>query len=358
MASRSGTVGLVAFLTAAVSAILLLVSRTSSPLNGSGTKSLVDGRSIDALLSGVILKDPGAYSLLKMCDEDGSCHEDPAVSTPRTAYSAMDREQHVKWWNYHAVLNATAQEYAARRGDEGSISGRSRPLILLGDSITESWLGTGIGEPRARADGVPEVLSELSQREDFDPLVVAVSGDQTQHLLYRMGHGQILSGYADDPNSLFVCMIGTNDLGSGILPGPTTEGVLAVAEYILKNTKGTLIMFEILPRGDKKFKFLPAICPPRCDKHGEKFASFGPAVDKVNRALREAAPKLSKMYDGRMSLVGCGDLFVPKDGGGPGREVRDDLMPDQLHPNAEGYRLLADCLMRCVKGKCSRESVT
>lgn len=353
MATRGGgTVSLVAFLMAAVPALLVLLPRSLSPSTESGTRS-DDGRLKDTLLSGIVLEDPGAYSIRRMCDEDGICHEHPAVATPRTVYSAMDKGQHVKWWKFHAALNITAKEYATRRGgDKGGIKDGRRPLILLGDSITESWLGTGLGEPRSRADGVPDVLDEFCRREKFDPLVAAVSGDQTQHLLYRMGHGQVLPEYADDPDALFVCMIGTNDLGSGILPGPTAEGVLAVAEYVLKHTKGRLVLFELLPRGDAKFKFLPDICPPRCDKHGKPFSSFGPAVDKVNRALREATPKLSEKYGGRMSLVDCGESFVPKDGGGPGREVREDLMPDLLHPNAEGHRLLADCLVNCAKGKC------
>ena len=53
---------------------------------------------------------------------------------------------------------------------------RSR-LVLLGDSITESWLGTAMGEKIFRAGRVPNVLADKFKA--FDPLVLAVSGDQT-----------------------------------------------------------------------------------------------------------------------------------------------------------------------------------
>lgn len=61
-------------------------------------------------------------------------------------------------------------------------------LLFLGDSITESLRGTSYGMPSTRSIGIPEVL----QREfgELSPLALAISGDQTQHLLWRIENGE------------------------------------------------------------------------------------------------------------------------------------------------------------------------
>jgi hypothetical protein len=112
-------------------------------------------------------------------------------------------------------------------------------FISLGNSITESWLGTGrSGAPtNPHTDGIPqEVLvqdEQLVRKGNLDPLILAVSGDQTQHLLYRLHNGHLQSTYTtDDPSAVFVVMIGTNNLGAGELPGPAADRVLAVVEYL------------------------------------------------------------------------------------------------------------------------------
>ena len=62
--------------------------------------------------------------------------------------------------------------------------------MLLGDSITEAWRGTSYGNPSERTAGVPAVLHQtLGKQFDASPLVLAISGDQTQHLLWRLQLG-------------------------------------------------------------------------------------------------------------------------------------------------------------------------
>ena len=90
------------------------------------------------------------------CDPDGTCHEAPDQGTPRTVYSTWNKEQFDGWWKFYEVLNEHAEVYANKRQamyERGNTTAlRSRPLILLGDSITESWSGTGMGIPKQRAD--------------------------------------------------------------------------------------------------------------------------------------------------------------------------------------------------------------
>lgn len=193
---------------------------------------------------------------------------------------------------------------------------------------------------------IPKLLLVLHR------LVLAIGGDQTQHLLWRLQHGELLAEIANDPSAVFVVMIGTNNLGSGMLPTHTQAGILAVADYLLEHTAGKLVLLELLPRGDSQR--LKRLCPPRCTSRNKPFQSFMPAVDKVNEGIRNAMPERSRNYDGRFNLVDCGAPFrhVARKNSETDEVVLTELMPDQLHPNAKGHRLLATCILHCIGGNC------
>eukprot|EP00588_Corethron_pennatum_P013320 CAMPEP_0194273018 /NCGR_PEP_ID=MMETSP0169-20130528/6441_1 /TAXON_ID=218684 /ORGANISM="Corethron pennatum, Strain L29A3" /LENGTH=329 /DNA_ID=CAMNT_0039015835 /DNA_START=184 /DNA_END=1173 /DNA_ORIENTATION=+ len=283
------------------------------------------------------------YAQTPMCDKNGKCGEPPEVPSPRTVYSARSARQYSRWSASHDGLKRSAADFAARRRNDPT---KKRALILLGDSITESWTGTSMGEPVARAEGVPDVLKKMAAHNFLDPLVLGIGGDQTQHLIYRLQDAELLPEFADDDDAVFVVLIGTNNLGAGILPGPTIGGVRAVAEYILENTKGNLAVMELLPRGDGQLR-LPKLCPPRCTSDGDPFESFMPAVTKVNAAIEKMVPELKKQYGRRIGRLDCGEAFLSADAGS---EVDSDLMPDLLHPNAHGHELLAQCILLYIDG--------
>ena len=97
--------------------------------------------------------------------------EPAAVASPRTPWSSRSANQSRKWTAYQASLVRDASAYQ---------SGKSSRLVLMGDSITEAWVGTGYGSPTPRAEGVPAVLNEtLARHWPPTPLVLAISGDQT-----------------------------------------------------------------------------------------------------------------------------------------------------------------------------------
>jgi lysophospholipase L1-like esterase len=238
--------------------------------------------------------------------------------------------------------------------DEAAIFGFTTLRAILekkrtsdGHDLTASELSDMIKVPRTK--GVPQVLTELLSKSPvgtkLDPLVLAIGGDQTQHLLYRLSHGQLLPAYAQDRNSIFVVLIGTNNLGSGELPGPISQGVLAVAEYVLANTKGYLLLLKVLPRGDGGLR-LPPLCPPRCSpSDGKPFTSFIPAVEKVNAAIADGLGSLGERHGpNRIGLIDCGSVFLAD--GDEATEVDSSLMPDLLHPNGAGHRLLGDCILK------------
>lgn len=367
------------------------------------------------------------------CDPTtGKCGETPWIASPRTIYSAWTQEQLDLWWTtYHAqqrhayryLFERHIQRQLQQHGTDDNTtetvttttttsSQQRRPIVLLGDSITESWNGTGLGILKKRCLGTPQVLHDkLVKKGNFDPLILAVSGDQTQHLLYRLetllsvkkkknsndnndgddvdidyyyhadknedfstknsetvlpSPSELRSELENEATAIFVLMIGTNNLGSGELPGPTSKGVLAVAEYILAHShpSSRLLLFHLLPRGDGG-SVLPDLCPPRCDKSGNPFRSFMPAINQVNNLVQQGISSLQEKYPfeqpsrslsssssstSRIGFVDCGSSHFLKiennnmDASSE-EEVRLDLMPDRLHPNAKGMELIADCIL-------------
>ena len=111
-------------------------------------------------------------------------------------------------------------------------------LALLGDSITESWRGTEFGRRVPRAHGVPRVLRETLGTRWPEPLVLGIAGDQTQHLLWRLQHGEAAASWTQAPEMLTVLLIGTNNLGAGQRPAEAAAGVLAVASWLLRHAAG------------------------------------------------------------------------------------------------------------------------
>lgn len=297
------------------------------------------------------------YETTPMCDPvTGVCGEDAHHPSPRTVFSARSLDQYERWWQAHALLNTTAAQYDAELSEKTSSnpvqSARETPLILLGDSITESWLGTDMARPIDRAKGIPQILQKrlvggADDKIKYRPLVLAIGGDQTQHLLYRLPHGELLPHVRAARHAVFVVLIGTNNLGSGFLPGPTADGIQAVIEYLLEETQGKVILQLLLPRGDNSRT--ASICPPRCaDANLRKpFDSFQPAVNKVNEAILQQKAELQRLHPGRFDVMDCGAAFVDPSNTKSG--VNLELMPDALHPNAAGHEVLATCLLDCLQ---------
>ena len=336
------------------------------------------------------------------------------VESPRTLWSCKGRSQQMaRWYSYQSQLAAEAVHYEPA----SPYDNRAR-LLLLGDSITESWRGTSMGEPRSDpwAASMPSVLEETLGKRWPSPLVQGISGDQTQHVLWRLAHGEISARMAGDARLVVVLMIGTNNLGMGHTPEQVVEGIGAVIAKLLNLTKGRILVNALLPRGDGQRR-LPALCPPSCAKNGKPLRSFRPLIERVNALLNLSMGRLAARNPGRVSYVDCGKLFDPsgmhraaastdQNGGSGGGgldglglisggaravgdvvsgvvthptavlakteqafigagervigvaeeylnrggsdDVRLELMPDRLHPNADGQRLWAGCIEQAI----------
>jgi lysophospholipase L1-like esterase len=194
-----------------------------------------------------------------------------------------------------------------------------------------------MGRPEERAQNIPKILQD-EFADQYDTLVLAIGGDQVQHLHWRLQHGELLHAARNNAEATFCILIGTNNIGSGMLPEHTVHGIIHFIDYMLEEVEGRLLVMKLLPRGDS-FR-LVNLCPPRCNNNGEPFASFTPAIRKVNQGIDDMVKARFK-ENKRIKLVDCGGAFEIENGD---NEVNEILMPDKLHPNAKGHEKIAACI--------------
>ncbi|KAK3281572.1 hypothetical protein CYMTET_10640 [Cymbomonas tetramitiformis] len=286
-----------------------------------------------------------------MCEADGTCHEPASLPSPRTVHSAKSKAQFQQWHKFHSQLEKEAKLAAKHEVD----------VLFLGDSITEAFRGSSLGRSNvSRTRGSPEVLyTEFKQFPN--KLVLAVSGDQTQHLLWRLHHGELPPSLQP---GLIILHIGTNNIRVGHLPEQVAEGVQQIVHFLsARCPEARIVVNGLFPFVEEEM--LEKICPPRCSTEGFPFASFKPAIGKVNHLLRDL---IRRAENPRLEFVDCSHLFFAKphspevaigsnlaasppafDSPEVVRDkdswVNQDLMPDLLHPNAKGMQQWAQCML-------------
>jgi lysophospholipase L1-like esterase len=145
-----------------------------------------------------------------------------------------------------------------------------------------------------------------------------ISGDRTQHVLWRMDNGE-LDGIHP---KVVVLMIGTNNTGKerdkktprNSVP-EAIEGVQAVvADIRTRLPDSKILLLGIFPRG---------------------------TLDDSQRAqVALINTVICKLDDGKMvKFLDIGSKFLDADGTLP-----KTVMPDLLHPNAHGYQIWADAM--------------
>jgi beta-glucosidase len=176
-------------------------------------------------------------------------------------------------------------------------------LLMIGDSITQGWEGSG-----------KEVWKKFYAKRNAVNL--GISGDQTQHVLWRLENGNIDGIHP----KLAVLMIGTNNVGSGN-PQEIAAGVQAIVEKLREKLPQTkILLLAIFPRGaDTKAR----------DR-------------QVNSKANEIIAKLADGKD--VYFLDIGPKFLDKNGTLP-----RDIMPDLLHPNAKGYEIWGEAIEPSVK---------
>lgn len=292
---------------------------------------------------------------LRACSVQHGCTEGATHATPRTASTLANPEQCLQWARARLANVRAAERFGAWAREHGS-----RPtLVMLGDSITEEMAGTKLGLPAARCAGVPEALARLLG-SSFATLPLGISGDMTQHLLWRLRNGE-LPAHALGPNAplaIVSVLIGTNNLAYGHAPPDVLRGIDAVASHVLSASRSALLAINtLLPRADGQLKprvlqRVARLCPPRCEPDGTPLRSFEPLVTEVNAGLPALVQRLRALHPGRViRLVNCSSELLllggPKQSAGDrGVSVNISLMPDLLHPNAAGFERILACQRR------------
>ncbi len=175
-------------------------------------------------------------------------------------------------------------------------------MIWDGDSITDGWQGAGHSVWLSRFGKI--------KIADF-----GISGDQVQHVLWRVQHGQ-LDG--QDPK-LVMLMIGTNNLSQN--PGDVAAGIkMLVSEYEQRCPHAQILLLGIFPRSAN-----PTDAPRDW-------------IKKVNAVISGYAS------DKRVTYLDFGKNFLNADGTLP-----KEIMPDSLHPNPKGYEIWADAITPVVE---------
>jgi lysophospholipase L1-like esterase len=273
---------------------------------------------------------------------DAETHSGDPFS-PR-AHAALPEQRVDAWRALHETF--------VREAKSAGTAGRPRcRTLFLGDSITEAMRGSQFGE----------VYDELVTRrvvfETWFPLREAsafgVSGDRTQHLLWRIKKGEL--HFRHPPGVVVVC-VGTNNLGrDNDSAADTFLGIRAVVLEVLQRLPGTRVLLTgILPRGpglaegnngDRAGR--PLTPPAPGESAG--YAEYGATRESPNtsaqskysqpgvhsRAIHDVNDKLKALADGSGGSVGYCDgssAFLSPDGS----EIVPETMRDALHPTSVG----------------------
>lgn len=178
-------------------------------------------------------------------------------------------------------------------------------LVVFGDSITHFWETTG----KKFWD------SEFSKLHTTN---LGYSGDRTEHALWRIENGEL-----DGLNpKLLILLIGTNNTGHrNDSPEDTSEGILKIISSIkMKCPKTKILLLSIFPR------------------------SINP-IDPL-RQSNDAINKLISSYDNQENVFfrDYNSVFLKEHS-----KLNTDLLPDELHPNEQGYEVWFKTMIKDIK---------
>lgn len=181
--------------------------------------------------------------------------------------------------------------------------------MLIGDSITWEW-------ERNAATGAPVWESEL---KPLNAATFAMSGDRTEHVLWRL-----LNGNLDTPANpkAIVLLIGTNNtLQRKDSPSEIADGVRAILDALQKRFPDShILLYGIFPVG---------------------------AVPQNPGRLNNSATNrlLSQFDDGqKIHFIDLDSQFLREDG-----TMKEEFFRDKVHLSQEGYRIWAASLVPNIK---------
>jgi beta-glucosidase len=172
-------------------------------------------------------------------------------------------------------------------------------IEFIGDSITQGWEGDG-----------KNVWQEFYGKRKV--INFGVSGDRTQHVLWRFENGQLDGIKA----KVAVVMIGTNNSNNqDNTENDILEGVTAIVQEIRKRQPDTkVLLLAIFPRS-------------------KTFSPQRGKILQINQAL-------ARLDDGKnIFYLDLGLQFIENDG-----SISTGMMRDALHPGEAGYKIWASAM--------------
>jgi len=173
-------------------------------------------------------------------------------------------------------------------------------VIFLGDSITSNWVNH------------PSLFSSAFGK--YRTLIFGIPGDCTQHVLWRIENGELDGAHP----AIIVLLIGTNNVvvldNSAVDIAAGIRNIISAIHYRSPRTK--VILIGILPR------------------------QFGLFNSFKQKKISDINFLLSKFHDGfSVFFLDPESFFILPNG-----RVNKDLLPDLLHPNGNGYEILAELI--------------
>lgn len=317
----------------------------------------------------------------------------PAPLSPRRLRASPDacaRERHLVPAHVEVEPPAPVEgtpdgwrRFASELARDAATNGTDATLILLGDSIFELFRGTSVGRPRREYSTAPAALA--ARLGDHHPVTLAVAGDTTANLLWRLANGGFVgaaSGSKKTASPYVVVMIGANDLGAAARAFEEDRAG-RVATHVSRGKDATCLseqradaLLRAAPRvaagvvavADRARRLKPSSrivalgLPPRGDwivRDGtptvsyEQPSTWTAAIEEINRRARAYAEgpglEAARATGGVVAFQPCEDGFLEKeDGAGERRERRiaKNRMRDGLHPSeGGGFEALVECIV-------------
>jgi beta-glucosidase len=221
------------------------------------------------------------------------------ISTPETTENpaAIPVSKGDAWINFHREIVAKLKPDAE--------------LILIGNSIFQ-----GLNN-----EGCMEIWEKYLNQYHAGNL--GISGDRTENVIWRMQNGALDNIHP----KVALILIGTNNTDGNhylrISSAEELEGAIwRICEIIKEKLPDTkILLMGILPYG-------------YTENHRNN-------INKATNALISKFPD----RDPDIHYIDIGALYLDADG-----KVKRELMPDFLHPNPEGYRIMFEALEEKIAG--------
>jgi beta-glucosidase len=176
-------------------------------------------------------------------------------------------------------------------------------LVFMGDSITAAW-----------TNHAPDIWEERFSQ--YSPLILAIPGDETQQLLWRIENGEL----ERIKPKVLVLLIGVNNLlNGGWSAEETAAGVEAVLHAIRKKLPDTFIL------------------------HMGIFPAMPSAQNPLRIKIKATNDLLAKLDLPGVSFLDIGPSFLEAD-----ESLDAKVMYDHVHPTREGYRRWAEQLVAAL----------